>query len=109
MPFNPEIYNETISRIREQTRDELWTMPVATLVLLLAGIFGMTVLVNVVFYSFAHWILAVAVYALESAALAYVIYRHRQKVEDRVREKIAGMESTHPGISEAYAERRKKS
>lgn len=108
MSANSATHDDTIDRIYEETGDELWTMPYATLVLLLFGILGMTLLVNVVFYSFAHWTLAVLVYAVEIAVPAYVLYRHRQKVDAAVRAKVSALEATHPGITDAFARRRKK-
>jgi Flp pilus assembly protein TadB len=108
MPDNFEKYKDELSRIDEQTRDELWTMPFATLVLLLFGVFAMTLLVNVVFYSFGHWILALLVYAVEIAALFFVLFNHRKRVDETLLAKISAMEPTHPGISEAFAKYRSK-
>lgn len=104
MSENLDKYKETIEKIYRETKDDLWTMPHATLVLLLFGVLFMTIIVNVVFFSFGSWLLALPVYALEIAAPLYVLYRHRQKIDAAAREKVSALEATKPGIVEAYAE-----
>lgn len=108
MPENLENYRETIEDIYRRTKDELWTMPLATLVLLLFAVLFVTIVLNLVFFSFGGWVLSFLVYLLEIAAPLAVLYLHRQKVLRTVREKISGMDSTHPGIYEAFEEWRSR-
>lgn len=104
MSENFEKYKETINQIYRQSKDDLWTMPVATLVLLLGAVLFVTILVNAVFFSFPHLFVAVLVYLVEILAPLYVLYRHQQKVYEAVREKVSDLEVTQPGIISAYEE-----
>ena len=109
MPDNYEKYKETIDGIYRQTKEDLWTMPLATLVLLLFAILFITIVLNLVFFSFGYWFLALFVYLVEIAVPLAVLYLHQQKVQKAVRERISEMDSTHPGILEAYDEWRSQS
>jgi len=105
MSDNFEKYEDTINNVYQRTKEDLWTMPFATLVLLLFAVLFVTVVLNLVFFSFGYPILAVLVYAVEIAAPVIVLYLHQQKVRKTVREKILAMDATHPGIYEAYEKR----
>jgi Flp pilus assembly protein TadB len=104
MSENFEKYKGTINRIYRETKDEQWTMPLATLVLLLGGILLITILVNVVFFSFPNLFVAFLVYLIEILAPLFVLYRHQQKVYNAVREKVAALETAEPGIMNAFEE-----
>lgn len=108
MSDNFEKYKGTINHIYRETKDEQWTMPLATLVLLLGGILLMTILVNVVFFSFPNKFIAFLVYLVEILVPLFVLYRHQQKVYDTMREKIAELDGTQPGIMNAFEEWHKK-
>ncbi len=103
-----EKYKETIDDIYLRTKEELWTMEFATIVLLLCAVLFITALINVVFTSFGSWFLALIVYLAEIGALLAALYIYRQKVLETVRKKISAMDSTQPGISAAYDEWRSK-
>jgi hypothetical protein len=107
MSDNFQKYKDEIDRVYGETKEEMWTMPFATLVLLLAAILFLTVIVNLVFISFGWF--SVLIYAVEAGVLSIVLYRHQQKVYAATRHKIATMEGAHPGISEAFNARRGKS
>lgn len=102
MPENFEKYHETINQIYRQSKEDLWTMPTATLVLLLGGVLLVTIIVNAVFFSFPNLFVALLVYLIEIAAPLFVLYRHQQKVYAAVREKTSELEATQPGILKAY-------
>ena len=104
MSENFEKYKGTINQIYRQTKDEQWTMPLATLVLLLGGILLITILVNVVFFSFPNLFVAFLVYLIEVLAPLFVLYRHQQKVYNIVREKVSELEPAEPGIMNAFDE-----
>ena len=102
MSENFEKHNETIDQIYRQSREDLWTMPVATLVLLLGGILLMTILVNAVFFSFPNLLVAALVYLIEISAPLFVLYRYQQRVYESVRAKVVDLEKTQPGILRVY-------
>lgn len=104
MSENFEKYKETIDDIYLRTKEELWTMEFATIVLLLCAVLFITILINVVFTSFGNWFLAFIVYFAEVAALLAALYLFRQKVSETVGKKISALENAHPGISEVYKE-----
>lgn len=104
MSDNFEKYKGTINQIYRQAKEDLWTMPIATLVLLLGGILLITIIVNLVFFSFPNMFVAFFVYLVETLAPLFVLYRHQQKVYDTVREKVSELEGTQPGIMSAYEE-----
>lgn len=104
MSDNFEKYKGTINQIYRQTKEDLWTMPLATLVLLLGGLLLITIIVNLVFFSFGNWFVALLVYLIEIFAPVFVLYRHQQKVYLAVREKVSELEGTQPGIVNAYEE-----
>lgn len=104
MSENLEKYKGTIDQIYRETKDEQWTMPLATLVLLLGGILLITILVNVVFFSFPNLFVAFLVYLIEILAPLFVLYRHQQKVYDAVREKVSALAAAEPGIMNAFEE-----
>lgn len=104
MSDNFEKYKGTINQIYRQQKEELWTMEIATLVLLLCGILLITVIVNLVFFSFGNLFIAFLVYLVETLAPLFVLYRHQQKVYDAVREKVSELEGTQPGIVNAFEE-----
>jgi hypothetical protein len=106
MPDNLENHKATLDSLYQQTKDELWTPPFATLVLLLFGIPFITVFFNIAVFSFGHWLVALIVYLIEAAAPVFVLYRHRQKIDETVRQKARALEATNPGIYEAYEKRR---
>lgn len=108
MPDNFEKYEKTIDDIYLRTKEELWTIEFATIVLLLSAILFITILINVVFTSFGNWFLAVIVYLAEIGALLAALYIYRQKVSETVGKKISALENAHPGISKAYQEWRSK-
>ncbi len=108
MSDNFEKYNETINEIYRRTKEELWTTQFATLVLLLFAVLFLTIVVNVVFYSFGNWFVTFLIYLAEICVPLAVLYRHQQKVYKIVRAKIFGMNSANPGISEAFEEWRSK-
>lgn len=102
MPDNLEKHKATLDSLYRQTKDELWTPPFATLLLLLFGIPIITIFFNIAFFSFPHWTLALVAYLIEALAPFVVLYRHRQQVNETVREKARAMDATEPGIYEAY-------
>lgn len=102
MTDNFEKHNDTIDQIYRQTREDLWTMPVATLVLLLGAVLLITIIVNAVFFSFPNLIVAALVYLIEIAAPLFVFYRYQQKVYRTVREKVTKLEAAQPGILSVY-------
>jgi uncharacterized membrane protein len=103
MPDNVENHTETINKIYLQTKEDLWTREFATLVLLLFAVLFLTIVLNVVFYSFGNWFVTFLIYLAEIAATVFVLYRHQQKIYEAVRAKASEMDSTtHPGISAAY-------
>jgi hypothetical protein len=104
MSDNFEKYKETINQIYRQAKEDLWTMPIATLVLLLGGLLLITIIVNLVFFSFGNLFVAFFVYLIEILAPLFVLYRHQQKVYEKVREKVSELEGTQPGILSAYEE-----
>ena len=104
MSVNFEKYKGTINHLYREAKDELWTMQLATLVLLLCGILLITIIVNLVFFSFPNKIVAVLIYLVEVLAPLFVLYRHQQKVYLAVREKVSELEGTQPGIMNAYEE-----
>lgn len=108
MSENLEKYKETIDDIYLRTKEELWTMEFATIVLLLGAVLFITALINVVYTSFGNWFFTFIIYFAEIAALSAALYMYRQKVFEAVRRKISAMDSTHPGISAAYDEWRSK-
>lgn len=104
MSENFENHKETLDKLYRQTKEELWTPPFATLVLLLLGIPFITVFFNIAIFSFGHWIVALVVYLAEAAAPVVVLYRHRQKIDETVRAKALEMDAREPGIYKAYEE-----
>ena len=104
MSDNFEKYKSTINQIYRQSKEDLWTMPIATLVLLLGAVLLVTIIVNAVFFSFPNLFVAFLVYLVEIVAPLFVLYRHQQKVYDAVREKVSELEGTEPGILSAYEE-----
>lgn len=108
MSDNFQKYKETINDIYRKTKEELWTTEFATLILLLFAVLFLTILINVVFFSFDHWLITLLIYLAEIAAPLTVLYLHQQKIYKVVSEKVSAMESKNSGISEAYAEWRSK-
>ena len=109
MPDNFENHKETINEIYLQTKEDLWTREFATLVLLLFAVLFLTVVYNVVFFSFGNWFVTFLIYLAEIAATVFVLYRHQQKVNETVRSKVSKMDSTtHPGILKAYEQAHSK-
>ena len=104
MSENFEKHNDTIDQIYRQTREDLWTMPVATLVLLLGAVLFITIIVNTVFVSFPNLLVAVLVYLIEISAPLFVLYRYQQKVYKTVHERVAELEAVQPGILRVYEE-----
>jgi ABC-type transport system involved in cytochrome c biogenesis permease subunit len=98
-----EKYKDTINGVYRQTKENLWTMPFATLVLLLFAVLFITIVLNLVFLSFGFG-LAFLVYTVEIAVPLLVLYLHQRKVYETVREKIQEMDATQPGIYAAYEE-----
>lgn len=109
MSENFEKHKETINSLHRQTKEELWTPQLATLLLLLVGILIATVFFNVAVFSFGHWAVALVVYIVEAIAPLVVLYRYRQKIYETVREKALAMDATDPGIYEACKEWQAKS
>jgi len=108
MSENFEKYKGTINSLYRQTKDELWTPQLATLVLLFVGILIATIFFNVAVFSFGHWAIALIVYLIEVIIPLFILYRHQRKIYETVREKALEMDATNPGIYEAYEEWRKK-
>lgn len=104
MSENFEKYKGTINEIYQRTKEELWTTQFATLVLLLFAVLFLTLVVNVVFYSFGNWFVTFLIYLVEIAVPLVVLYRHQQKVYNIVRAKTSAMNPSNPGISEAFEE-----
>ena len=107
MSQNFEKYKATINVLYSQTKDELWTPRLATMLLLFAGILIATVFFNVAVFSFGHWVVALVVYLIEAMIPLVILYRHQQKVYEVVRERALEMDATNPGILEAYEEWRR--
>ena len=101
MSDNFEKHKAALDGLYRQAKEELWTPPFATLVLLLFGIPFITVFFNVAVFSFGHWLVALIVYLAEAAAPLFVLYRHRQEIRETVRQKALAMDATDPGIYEA--------
>ncbi len=104
MSDNFQKYKETINDIYRRAKEELWTTEFATLILLLFAVLFLTILVNIVFFSFGHWLITLLIYLAEIAAPLAALYLHQQKIYKAVSEKVSAMDSNNPGISEAYAE-----
>ena len=104
MSENLETHRETIDGLYRQAKDELWTPPLATLLLLFAGILIATVFFNIAVFSFGHWAIALAVYLIEAVIPLIVLYRHRQKVYETVAAKALAMDADNPGIYQAFEE-----
>ncbi len=104
MSDNLEKYKGTINEIYRQTKEELWTTEFATLVLLLFAVLFLTILVNVVFYSFGNLLITFLIYLVEIAAPIVVLYRHQQQIYTIIRAKTSAMNPAQPGISEAFEE-----
>ena len=102
MSDNFEKYKDTIDSLYRQTKDDLWTPPFATLVLLLFGILIITIFFNVAVFSFGHWIIALIVYLIEAVAPVVALYRHQQKIYETVGERAREMDATNPGLYDAY-------
>ncbi|MEP6903566.1 MAG: hypothetical protein ABJA66_17720 [Actinomycetota bacterium] len=108
MSDNFQKHKETINGIYRQAKEDLWTPAFATLVLLLSTILFLSVILNLVFFSFGNWFITFIIYLAEIAALLIALSLHQRKIYEAVREKVLEMDSTHPGISEAYQEWRSK-
>jgi uncharacterized membrane protein len=108
MPDNLEKHKGTINEIYRQTKEELWTTEFATLVLLLFALLFLTIVLNVVFFSFGNLLITFLIYLVETAAPLVVLYLHQRKIYEIVREKTSALDSAQPGISEAYDEWRSK-
>jgi len=108
MSDNFEKHKGTIDEIYRQTKEELWTTEFATLVLLLFAVLFLTVVLNLVFYSFGNWFVTFLIYLAEIAAPIVVLYRHQQKIYETVRAKTSEMNPAQPGISEAFEKWRSK-
>ncbi|GEM_PF-6696635 len=108
MPDNFEEYKGTINSLYRQTKEDLWTPQLATVLLLLVGIPIATVFFNVAVFSFGHWLIAVIVYLVEAIVPLIVLYRHQQKIYETVRARALEMDATNPGIYEAYERWRSK-
>ncbi|HEY8562191.1 MAG TPA: hypothetical protein VIL74_17585 [Pyrinomonadaceae bacterium] len=104
MSANLEKYRGALDDLYRRAKEEAWTPQTATLLLLCAGVLVATIFFNVAVFSFGHWIVALVVYFLEALAPLAVLHRHRRGIDEAVRAKTSEMESTHPGISEAYRE-----
>jgi len=104
MSENFEKYKGTINEIYQRTKEELWTTQFATLVLLLFAVLFLTIVLNVVFYSFGNWFVTFLIYFVEIAVPIVVLYRHQQKVYNIVRAKTSELNPTNPGISDAFEE-----
>ena len=108
MSDNFQKYKETINDIYRQTKESLWTTEFATLILLLFAVLFLTIVVNLVFFSFGGWFISFIIYLVEIAAPLTVLYLHQQKLYRAVGEKVSEMEAANPGIYEAYQEWRSK-
>ena len=108
MSDNFEKYKDTINSLYRQTKVNLWTTPFATLILLLFAVLFITVVLNLVFFSFDSWFVSVIVYFVETAVPIVVLFFHQQKIYETVREKALEMDSANPGIYEAYQEWRSR-
>ena len=108
MSDNFEKYKGTINEIYRQTKEELWTTEFATLVLLLFAVLFLTIVINVVFFSFGNLPVTFLIYLAEVAAPLAVLFRHQRKIYEIVREKTSALDSAQPGISEAFEEWRSK-
>ena len=108
MSDNFEKYKDTINSIYRQAKDDLWTTQFATLVLLLFAILFITVVLNLVFFSFGSWFVSVIVYFVEAIVPVVVLFFHQRKVYETVREKALELDSVNPGIYDAYQEWRSK-
>jgi hypothetical protein len=108
MPDNFEKYKGTINEIYRQTKEELWTTEFATLILLLFAVLFLTVILNLVFFSFGNLFITFLIYLAEVAAPLTVLYLHQRKIYEIVREKTSALDSAQPGISEAFEEWRSK-
>ena len=108
MSENFEKYKATINVLYRQTKDELWTPQLATVLLLFLGILVITIFFNVSVFSFGHWAIALVVYFTEVIVPLFILYRHQQKIYETVREKALEMDAANPGIYEAYEEWHRK-
>ncbi len=108
MSDNFQKYKGTINSIYRQTKEELWTTPFATLVLLLFAVLFLTLVVNIIFFSFGNWFITFLIYFAEIVAPLAVLYFHQQKVYAAIREKVSEIEADNPGINDAFEEWRTK-
>ncbi|HVE58418.1 MAG TPA: hypothetical protein VNB22_16415, partial [Pyrinomonadaceae bacterium] len=108
MSDNFEKHKGTINEIYRQTKEELWTTEFATLVLLLFAVLFLTIVLNLVFFSFGNLLITFLIYLAEIVAPLGVLYHHQRKIYEIVREKTSAMNAAQPGISEAYDEWRSK-
>lgn len=108
MSDNFEKYKGIINGIYRQAKVDLWTTEFATLLLLLFGVLFVSIIMNVVFFSFGNWFISFLVFFVEIAAPLIVLYLHQRKIYEAVRAKTLAMDSTHPGIYEAYEQWRSK-
>jgi uncharacterized membrane protein len=108
MSDNFEKYKGTLSAIYRRTKEELWTMQFATLILLLFAVLFLTIVVNVVFISFGNWFFSALIYIVELGIPLVMLYLHQREVYEAVRRKALEMDATHPGIYAAYEEWRGK-
>jgi hypothetical protein len=104
MSDNFEKHKGTINGLYRQAKADLWTPPLATVVLLLFGVLIVTIFFNVALFSFGNMFVAFIVYLVEALAPLIVLSLHQRKVYETVREKAYELNATHPGIYEAYEE-----
>ncbi len=104
MSDNLQKYEETINKIYQRTKEELWTTEFATIILLLFAVLFLTLISNLVFFSFGNWIITLLIYLAEIAAPLTVIYLHQQKIYDAVSAKVSAMDAANSGIYAAYKE-----
>jgi hypothetical protein len=104
MSDNFQKYKGTLQNLSRRAKDACWTPALATLVFLLVGLLALTITVRVCFVSFGNLLVDFFVFLAEAIAILAPIFWYQRKTVEYMRGEVLELETTNPGISEAFEE-----
>ncbi|HEX8738020.1 MAG TPA: hypothetical protein VF721_21990 [Pyrinomonadaceae bacterium] len=104
MSDNFQKYKGTLQNLSRRAKDNCWTPGFATLFYMLVGLLAATIIARVFFCSFGNLLIDFFVFLAEAVVILALILRYQRKTVEFMRGEVLELESSNPGIGEAFEE-----
>jgi hypothetical protein len=104
MPDNFQKHKATLQNLSRRAKDACRTPGFAALFYMLVGLLAATIIVRVFFFSFGNLLVDFFVFLAEAIAILALILRYHRKTVEYMRGEVLALESSNPGIYEAFEE-----